>query len=333
MGTLWWRGEVWVILLLMCHWNVEVESVLGYLIYEKDEAKKNRAFIELFEKEGMKQGITFRYVEQGEIGNVPLPDFVLNRTRNAQVSRWFEERSVKTFHNEILTALGNHKYNTLCYLQKKLPKDILETDWAPASIYITAKQLEKGMGVCASREYFAEVTREKEANLFQKDLSLEKDWIMKSVDGHGGNEVCLLKSDVSQECLNRQLMFFRRKDCIIQERIPSNSKDLRVYIVGGEIYAAMIRCGTVDFRSNYSLGGTAKEYVLSKEEREYVEGYISCFPKNTLGMVGMDFIVTREGRLVFNELEEMVGSRMLYQYTGHNIVKDYVTWLSKVNLL
>ena len=45
-------------------------------------------------------------------------------------------------------------------------------------------------------------------------------------------------------------------------------------------------------------------------------------------MAGLDFIIREDGRLVFNELEEMVGCRMLYANTGKDIVKDYVKWLA-----
>ena len=46
-----------------------------------------------------------------------------------------------------------------------------------------------------------------------------------------------------------------------------------------------------------------------------------------LGLAGLDFIIADDGRLVFNELEEMAGCRMIYQNTGRDIVRDYVMWL------
>ena len=45
------------------------------------------------------------------------------------------------------------------------------------------------------------------------------------------------------------------------------------------------------------------------------------------GMYSIDFLPLPDGRLIFDEVEEMVGCRMLYQYTEHDIVKDYVTYL------
>ena len=47
-------------------------------------------------------------------------------------------------------------------------------------------------------------------------------------------------------------------------------------------------------------------------------------------MVGIDFILTRDGSLIFNELEEMVGSRMLYNCSKHDIVKEYVEQIAKL---
>lgn len=50
-------------------------------------------------------------------------------------------------------------------------------------------------------------------------------------------------------------------------------------------------------------------------------------------MAGIDFILTKDGRLIFNELEEMVGSRMLYNCSKHDIVKEYVECVQrKLNL-
>ena len=41
----------------------------------------------------------------------------------------------------------------------------------------------------------------------------------------------------------------------------------------------------------------------------------------------MDFLLGENGKLYFNEFEEMVGSRILYQATNQDIVRDYVEWM------
>ena len=103
---------------------------------------------------------------------------------------------------------------------------------------------------------------------------------------------------------------------MIQEKIASKSRDVRVYIVGNMIYQAVLRQGKEDFRSNFSLGGAVSAYSMNEEEKEWVNAFVKAFSKKTLGMGGIDF-------------EEMVGCRMLYQTTSKDIVKDYVRWIKR----
>ena len=46
-------------------------------------------------------------------------------------------------------------------------------------------------------------------------------------------------------------------------------------------------------------------------------------------MAGIDFLVQWDGTLLFNELEEMVGCRMLYQCTERDIVRDYIMGMTE----
>ena len=66
---------------------------------------------------------------------------------------------------------------------------------------------------------------------------------------------------------------------------------------------------------------------LTLAQREYIDCFIKCLPDYFDGMYSIDFLPLPDGRLIFDEVEEMVGCRMLYQYTEHDIVKDYVTYL------
>ena len=54
----------------------------AYLIYQKDEAEKNKGFIELFRQAGKREKIDFSYVpvtEYQKASEEKLPDLVLNR--------------------------------------------------------------------------------------------------------------------------------------------------------------------------------------------------------------------------------------------------------------
>lgn len=298
----------------------------GYLIYKPEEAKKNHAFIELFYEAGKKYNIKISYISYDTYQSRPLPDFVLNRTRDSRVSFWFEKHGIPVFHQKEVVTLGNDKWKMLAFLSWNIRQNIQYQDKIilPQSILKSAGQMKqyvthKNMLINEIREAYIKDT------LSEKKEFQAKDFVIKTVDGHGGNEVFLL-SDFWE---NRQVL--ENHDCVIQERIDSEAKDLRVYILGGEIYQPILRQGAKDFRSNYSLGGQAASYTLSVSEREQMEAVLACFRENQmhLSMAGLDFIIRRDGTLVFNELEEMVGCRMLYANTNKNIVLDFMEYIWK----
>ncbi len=301
----------------------------GYLIYRKEEAIRNQAFIRLFCEEGKAYGVSFCYIPYDEYRNRELPDFVLNRTRDVTVSRWYEEKKVLVLHSSLITEIGNHKMKTLQYLKKTLPLCIQKEKWAPDSFLLSKERIFQWAEAAESQEY--EVFEEAYA-FWEKNGSC----ILKSVDGHGGSEVAELfipygKTEYAKkeawERFGRTIHLFLGKECILQEKIASDSRDVRIYILGGKIYQAIARQGKKDFRSNFSLGGSAARYELSNQERDYVSQFLQVFQGETLGLAGLDFIIDRQGNLIFNELEEMAGTRMLYQNTNYNIVRDYIEWI------
>lgn len=281
----------------------------AYIIYHHDEAVKNASFIKMFQEEGKKHSIDFEYVDHSEYRNRPLPDLVLNRTRDYKVSQWYEEREVAVKHSSLITKLGNDKYKAIRYLSGKLPDKILATKWCPKSHLYRYDELEK---------YNA-----------GNEMIIDR-YIVKSLNGHGGTEVYMVYDIESQQSALNKL---KGKDCIVQEIINSDSNDVRVYVVGGKIYAAILRHGNNDFRSNFSLGGKVSEYNLDDSQKQYIANFIKAFGGEELGMAGIDFIVTRDNKLIFNELEEMVGSRMLYKITDKDIVADYVSILAGGNII
>ncbi len=301
----------------------------GYLIYRKEEAVRNQAFIHLFCEEGNDYGISFCYVPYEEYQDRTLPDFVLNRTRDAAVSCWYEEKKVLVLHSSVITEVGNHKMKTIQYLRKTLPFCVQKEKWAPDSYLLSKDRILRWIKAAESQKY--EIFEEAHT-YWEKNRSC----ILKSVDGHGGSEVAELflpygkteqEKKEAWERLCCTIRLFQGKECILQEKIESDSRDVRIYILGGQIYQAIARQGKKDFRSNFSLGGLADCYKLSNQEQTYVSYFLQAFQRETLGLVGLDFIIDREGNLIFNELEEMVGTRMLYQNTNYNIVRDYIKWI------
>ncbi len=284
----------------------------AYIIYYDKEAQKNSGFIEMLRKGFLKYDIDLKYISY-EVTAAMSEDvfknsfsdavFVINRTRESGLSKRFEDIDIKVFHSSKITELGNDKYKTYRYLKDYFRRKGFEPEnqkeWIADTVFVKSDELKQ--------------TTDKYAG---------KDYVIKSVDGHGGSEVFLVENGVYEK--------LKGHDCILQKRIDSDSNDIRVYILFGEIYAAVLRHGTVGFKSNYSLGGSVSEYFPDENQRKFIESFIEAFGKNELKMAGIDFILTRDGRLIFNELEEMVGSRMLYNCSKHDIVKEYVELVQRI---
>ncbi|MCH5268426.1 MAG: hypothetical protein J1E62_08795 [Lachnospiraceae bacterium] len=305
----------------------------GYIIYQPSELQKNSIFVEMFQRAGEQQGLEFISCTIDNYRSLPQPDFVLNRTRDYRVSAYYERHHIPVFHRTELVRMGNDKAETLRILQENR----------------TGK---RNLRIPDSLVLLPEDSRDESVfwdkiNVWRKENSLTgRDIVVKTVDGHGGQEVFLIKDFMEKEEVQaisvekNSLSQIKKeikcpavlagKKILCQPMIDCDSRDIRVYILGGEVYHSVLRQGKGDFRSNYSMGGTVSEYFLSPEQYREVQDYIDCMGGEALAMAGIDFFLDRRGQLVFNEVEEMVGSRMLYACSDKDIVKDYVAWLAQI---
>lgn len=146
--------------------------------------------------------------------------------------------------------------------------------------------------------------------------------IMKSVSGHGGQEVFLVKdleqvSQIKSEHPNLKFIF--------QEFLENNG-DVRIYVLNQKVIVSIKRKSQVDYRNNYSLGG---EVTLFKPSREMVESAIKVATLLEADFIGVDFLLTKEGYKII-ELEDPVGSRMVYKLKPElDIIKQYVEHIKK----
>lgn len=138
--------------------------------------------------------------------------------------------------------------------------------------------------------------------------------VKKKFDGHGGTEVEMLTA--AEDFQNGY---------VYQKPCDTLGKDLRVWVLGGEIVTAILRESKTDFRSNFCLGGTATPYNLSSDEKKLVKK-ITALVKSDY--IGIDFIFNG-GRLVFNEIEDTVGARMVYDKTDIDIISLYCDYIKE----
>src|SRR5699024_12685425 len=104
------------------------------------------------------------------------------------------------------------------------------------------------------------------------------------------------------------------------------SKEVQVIIVGQEIIGAVLRDSKDDFRANFTISGSARLYEIKDAERQMIQKITTQFD---LGMVGIDFLIGSDGSLLFNEIEDIVGSRTLSAVSDINIIQKYITHIKR----
>lgn len=139
--------------------------------------------------------------------------------------------------------------------------------------------------------------------------------VEKPSNGRGGRGVRLIKSGKIE----------LKPGYVYQKPASQLGRDLRVWLIGGKIICAVLRTSETDFRSNYCLGGSASVYALSESERALVDRIASLL---NYDYIGIDFVFDG-GAAVFNEIEDTVGARMVYDKTDIDILRLYCEYIEK----
>ena len=141
--------------------------------------------------------------------------------------------------------------------------------------------------------------------------------IMKSVSGHGGQEVFFVK-DLKE--VNQIKVEYPNLKFIYQEFLENNG-DVRIYMLNGEAVVAIKRKSNIDFRNNYSLGGEVELYEPSKE---MVDVAVKVANLLKADFIGVDFLLTDSDFKII-EIEDPVGSRMVYKLKPElDIISSFV---------
>ena len=256
----------------------------GIIIYRKDDSLKNDFFI----NKCLSQLNDSHFQLQFVVEDVALylknqyVDFAIYRGRDYRTIEKLNHLGLKVFNNSLTNKIANNKYLTYqLFNELNLP--------------------------CITTYLDSE--------------SLSFPYIMKSVDGHGGQEVFLIdKLDKKQLILAK----YPHKTFIYQP-FTSNTGDVRLYLLNKKFVKAVKRENQNDFRNNYSLGGQASLYTPNSqiiEQAEWLARYLEA------DYIGIDLLLTEES-YAFNEIEDPVGSRMLYEISDIDIIALYITHIKK----
>jgi len=152
-------------------------------------------------------------------------------------------------------------------------------------------------------------------------------FVMKQLEGTQGYGVFLIKDRKhAGEIINAHQSANKR--FIIQEYIAeSKGADIRAFVVGNKVVAAMKRQAKQgDFRSNLHQGGKGLEIKLSEEETSVA---IKSAKAMGLEIAGVDMLQSKRGPLVI-EVNASPGLEGIEKTTGINVAQKIIEQLPKI---
>lgn len=169
-------------------------------------------------------------------------------------------------------------------------------------------------------------SKNKETLKNQLDLLDSKQFIIKFHEGTHGLGVMLAESKSSAISII-ETMHSLNKPILIQEFIEeAKGQDIRAYVVGDNVVAAMKRSSNgSDFRSNVHRGGSTSNIKLTSEEEEIA---VTCAKALGLHVAGIDLIRSNKGPLVI-EANSSAGLEGIEGITKVNIAGEIIKFLEK----
>ena len=263
----------------------------AFLIYDRERLARNRWFAQTLTEKFHERGweLELKLAEEldlkrGLSTRQKLPELVLMRCIRPDLSRWFEAQGVRVMNSAQVSEICNDKLRTIQHFGAL------------------------GVPVLESR-------------LLDFSDLLPFPFVLKTLDGHGGQEVFRVENP---EEIFPILDKIPEKRWMIQRFCDSPGRDVRVYVIGNRIVTAFERRSETDFRSNYSLGGSARVHKLTRAERDVVEKVLASM---NFDFAGIDLIFD-SSRPILNEIEDVVGCRMVYAHGDLDILEVFMEYLS-----
>ena len=267
----------------------------GWLLYNRQDYEANRMFAAHMQVCAAPYAMRLSVVLSDAMENSlqTLPDFVVSRQRNPHLSKRLEELGVPVFNPSRVCEICNDKYKTHLFL-KDIP---------------------------CMRTVYAANGESISPDMFSFPL------VVKPASGHGGDRVAMVSNQAE---LRTALTAIHPQPAIVQEMASDAGRDLRVYVLFGKIVAAVMRTAQQGIVSNYKKGGAVALHTVSAKEKELAEKVIRRFADADapLALAGIDLIY-HQGMPVVNEVEDVVGSRMLYKVSDMDIISLYIRGIAQ----
>lgn len=273
-----------------------------WLLYEERDLQVNRDYVAAMRKAGKQLDLNIRAVTVEELSltmdamGIPglltedddsRPDAVISRMRLPLYSRHFELMDIPIFNGSKVCEICNDKRYTHQFL-KGLPM--------PSTVFL------------AGNAY--------EPTVYPK--------VVKPACSHGGDRVKLVKNIAEYRMAVEDVL---PEPGLVQDAAQNSGWDLRVYVLFGQIVAGVMRHATKkeEIISNYKQGGAVELHTLTRDEESLAKEVIRRFEQAgaPLCFAGIDFLFDTDGPVI-GEVEDVVGSRMLYKTSDIDIISLYL---------
>ncbi len=275
--------------------------MVGWIIYSAENKNKNDWFIDSLIKSGKEKGLDLRLIIADKL-SFGIAD------KKPSVSYCGEVLKMPDFviNRSIFPILSMYfeEFNIRVFNSYKVSK--ICNDKRLTHLYFN--------DVKSMETYFYD------RRFFSGEIPLKYPCVVKPSDEHGGFGITIANN---KEELISAIESYRANEFLVQKLSSNPGNDVRVYVMGGKIVAAALRSSESDFRSNFSLGGSVSLFELSEEQKEMVYKITNLLK---LDYAGIDFIFDN-GEMVFNEIEDVVGARMLYKLTDINVHEMYLDYI------
>lgn len=258
--------------------------IRGYLFYERPDAHVNVRFIEQLQLEAKEQKIDLQLVFPDELE-------MLETNIDFVWNRSRQATVAQYFETKNIRVFNNAKTNEIAN------NKLLATRFVDSLQIQTVPTWE------------------------QKEHIVSYPIVFKTLDGHGGKEVFLCQTESE---LEQQLSQLKNKSVIFQPYIESKAQDVRVWMLGTTVLGAVLRSGSNDFKSNYTLGGTIQKFELPDSLRNAVHQITTSLRSD---YIGIDFLKAADGSFYFNEIEDPVGAKSYYDLYDELLPKRLIQYI------
>ncbi|WP_163537910.1 RimK family alpha-L-glutamate ligase [Gracilibacillus sp. YIM 98692] len=230
-----------------------------------------------------------------------LPDFVIFNDKDIALARQLEMLGIPLYNNAEAIDLCDNKvymYQQLAKERLPIPKTIL----AP--------------------KVFTKVETHRMEHFLSIAKKLGFPLVIKEGYGSFGEQVHLVHDQKDCTAIIQQM---ENRPFLFQEYVESSyGRDIRIFVVGHRVVAALKRYSVNDFRANVHQGSAVEEYIPTEAEKELALNATSAVQAT---YAGVDLLFGPNNQPIICEVNTNAHIGTIYRHTGVNVADHIIDYI------